>query len=89
MKICCHLHNILKKFLFLTFLTVGGDGGKYFSPVLNAYSDRQNPSLLTQKFSDMVVGAKNFRNQVSKSKWEKPKTYYCQPLLKQLKIYQM
>jgi hypothetical protein len=40
------------------FWPVGGEGGKHFSPVLNAYSDKQYPSLLSPKFLDRVLGAK-------------------------------
>jgi hypothetical protein len=38
---------------------VGGGGSEQFFSLLNTYSDRQLPSLLTQKFSDRVLGAKN------------------------------
>jgi hypothetical protein len=41
------------------FSPIGGGGSEQFLSLLNAYSDRKLPSLLTKKFSGRVLGAKN------------------------------
>jgi hypothetical protein len=61
-------------------LPVGGKGGRHFSPVLNACSDRQYPSLLTQKILDRVVGAKYLEIRSQSQNGKKLKSYYCQTL---------